>query len=269
MTDNFENIKSELFKLQHYNWGGDQKNALDKKIISVIKTHYVYDEIVCQLDNQIKSHVERYTLTSWYNTWSSILIEYLFKKEPKVFPALGKIKSVDFFIDSVPLDLKTTFFPHGFIKMKRMTNELTKLKKLAREYSCVFDKSADDNTIKYQIIEQINFKENMNAKRKLDELLNENIVIINEAISDPNELIKWLYENQGEMRFGAENRLFIILIDRENLSASWKLKRDFDKQRRIISEYINSFNKNTMRTLTFDFNGKTYSALADCIFVVK
>jgi len=50
-------------------------------------------------------------------------------------------------------------------------------------------------------------------------------------------LIKWLYENQGEMRFSSENRLFLVLIDTSDFSSSWKLKRNLD----ILAPAINSF----------------------------
>ncbi len=38
------------------------------------------------------------------------------------------------------------------------------------------------------------------------------------------ELIVWLYENQGEMRFGAENRLYLILADSKDFTESWETK---------------------------------------------
>lgn len=47
-----------------------------------------------------------------------------------------------------------------------------------------------------------------------------------EAINNPRGLIRWLYENQGEQRFGADNRFFIVLLNPEEPEDSWKLKRD-------------------------------------------
>ena len=61
---------------------------------------------------------------------------------------------------------------------------------------------------------------------KLRELEREDIIehlgnvrreIIETSQIDPTELIVWLYENQGEMRFGAENRLYLILADSKRL----------------------------------------------------
>jgi len=36
-------------------------------------------------------------------------------------------------------------------------------------------------------------------------------------MKNPAELIKWLYEEQGERRFDAANRFFLILVDLRNL----------------------------------------------------
>jgi len=48
------------------------------------------------------------------------------------------------------------------------------------------------------------------------------------ALEKPIELAKWMYEHQGEQRFGSDNRLFVILLDQNNPADSWKIKRNFD-----------------------------------------
>ena len=86
-------------------------------------------------------------------------------------------------------------------------------------------------------------------------------------------LIKWLYENQGEMRFSSENRLFLVLIDTSDFSSSWKLKRNLDILAPAINSFLDDFGSRKESDLTVNFNypGKpqTFSALADIIFVVK
>ena len=79
----------------------------------------------------------------------------------------------------------------------------------------------------------------------------------------------WLYANQGEMRFGAENRLFVVLVDSSNLSQSWKMKRAFEQIEPAINSYLDNFTSNSLERIDFDFKGKRYSSLADVIFVVK
>ncbi len=92
-----QKLTSELYKLRHYDWGGDYKNSLDKHLVNdFIKVYQSYDEISAQLDGEIQRSVQGYVLCSWYNHWSSILIENIFKSHPIVLPAIGQIKKVDF-----------------------------------------------------------------------------------------------------------------------------------------------------------------------------
>ena len=56
---------------------------------------------------------------SWYNHWTSIIIEDIFKDHANVLPAVGLVKKIDFFVRDVPFDLKVTYLPEGYLKEKR------------------------------------------------------------------------------------------------------------------------------------------------------
>lgn len=97
-TLNTEKLVSELYKLKIFEWGGDYQNSLDKYLVSrYVKTYQSYDTLVSKFKTEINSAVQGYVLNSWYNHWSSILIESIFKSHPKVLPTVGQIKGVDFF----------------------------------------------------------------------------------------------------------------------------------------------------------------------------
>ncbi len=275
---NQEALVSELYKLKTFEWGGDYQNSLDKYLV----THYVkaitsYDVLISKFEKEINRAVQGYVLNSWYNHWSSILIEHLFKSHPSVLPTVGQIKSVDFFIQNLPFDLKVTYFPAEYLKLKRREKgfpvELTFLKRKARELSINFDGTAKPSDIYYEITEKLKDRNDQVSLAILDQLKSENIAIVNEAQQNPKALVKWLYENQGEMRFGSENRLFLVLIDTSDFSSSWKLKRNLDLLTPTINSFLNAFNLKLISDLTVNFNypGKpqTFSALADIIFVVK
>lgn len=93
--------------------------------------------------NEIAEDAWNYIQTSWYNNWTSYLIESLFKKHERVISAVGEIKSIDFFIDNIPIDLKVTFFPNQYmdekIKAKLGKKELTWLKQKAKELGITAD----------------------------------------------------------------------------------------------------------------------------------
>jgi len=272
LESRFDNIKAELYKLHSFSWGGDATNSLDKQIVSYIKGCWVYDEICRKIDNEIADNTKRYTLNSWYNNWSAILTEHIFKVHPKTISAIGKIKSVDFFIDGIPLDLKITYFPKEYLKQKRkaldLDVELTILKKLAKQHNVNFDKDAHEEQLKYQIAEQLKDLHNSAVDAELNKLRAENDAIIKTAAQNKSELIKWLYEQQGEMRFGTENRLFLILVDSGNLTESWKLKRNFELLRPKIKAYIDNFNSGNLEKVNFQFKNRSYNSLADALFII-
>jgi len=272
LKDNFDNIKAELYKLQSFSWGGDISNSLDKQIVSYVKKCWNYDEICNKIDNDIADNTRRYTLNTWYNNWSTILTEYLFKSHPRTISAIGKVKSVDFFIDNTPLDLKITYFPKEYLKQKRKVNnlevEITALKQLAKGHNVNFDKKASEEQLKYQITEQLKDLQDPKINKELNKLLEENKEIIQNTMNDKTELIKWLYEQQGELRFGAENRLFLILVDTYNLTESWKLKRNFDLLKPKITKYLNEFDVNNLINVDFYFKNKPYKSLADALFII-
>ncbi len=276
---NMDQLVSELYKLRHFDWGGDYQNSLDKYLVSrFVKTdNPSYDNLLSKFDTEIEPAVRGYVLNSWYNYWSSVLVENIFKAHPAVLPTIGKVKSVDFFIHGIPFDLKVTYFPSEYLAAERRAKmfpvEFTYLKQQARALGVVFDKSADANTIEHEIREKLKDRADENSRKVLNTLQCQNLAILGEARKNPDKLSKWLYENQGEMRFGSENRIYLILADTNDFSLSWKLKRNIDLLRPIITRYLDGISVAKIRRgqVDFSFKGKAgmFSALADTIFVVS
>ena len=81
----------------------------------------------------------------------------------------------------------------------------------------------------------------------------------------------WLYANQGEMRFGAENRLFIVLAETTDLNQSWKwkMKRAFSLIEPKVKTYLDAFSSQSLKKIDFTYKRQNYTSLADIIFVVK
>lgn len=273
-----EQLVSELYKLKYFDWGGDNQNSLDKYLVSrYVKVHKSYDTLISKFETEINVAVQGYVLNSWYNHWSSILIEHIFKSHPLVLPTVGQIKSVDFFINNIPFDLKVTYLPAEYIKFKRKEKglpvELTFLKSKAAEAKISFDRKAKDADIYYEIVEKMKEKNDDSCNSVLATLKNEKLQILKEVQNNPKILAKWLYENQGEMRFGSENRLFLVLVDTDDFNSSWKLKRNLDLLKPTILNYLVNFEKKKIDDLkiSFTYKGKpqTFTALTDIIFVVK
>lgn len=271
-------LVSELYKLKSFEWGGDYQNSLDKYLVSrYVKVLKSYDTLISKFESEISSAVQGYVLNSWYNHWSSILIEHIFKSHPSVLPTVGQIKSVDFFIENTPFDLKVTYLPAEYIKQKRKEKglpvELTYLKKMAGEIGIVFNNRSKPADIHYEIVEKMKDRGDARCTKILKLLRDQKLEILSNAQENPKMLATWLYENQGEMRFGSENRLFLVLVDTDDFTGSWKLKRNLDLLKPTIFSFLDGFRNTQIRDLKIEFNFKekpqTFTALTDVIFVIK
>lgn len=263
-------LKNDLYKVQHYAWGGDQNNSLDKHLVGrYVKVISEYDKLMSK-QNEIASNAWNYVQVSWYNNWTSYLIESLFKRHPRVISAVGEIKSVDFFIDDYPVDLKVTFFPNQYmnekLKIRLGKSLLAWLKAKAKECDITVSNDESESQQIYILTEKLLMSNNNKIINEVNDARRD---IIKEAQGNPMDLMKWLYEHQGEMRFGAENRLFVILANTNNINESWKMKREFNLIEPKVKDYLDNFSDNSLKQIDFTFKKQNYSSLADIIFIVN
>jgi hypothetical protein len=114
-------IESELKKrLVHpYKWGQKQNDNFDKQTNFIYHT-FLFEELLKEIDSRFKSEKDfdlyfNYTINRWYNFWSAQAVEYIFCSLPNVKPALdSKDKLVDFTIQDVSFDHKTSIYPKNF-----------------------------------------------------------------------------------------------------------------------------------------------------------
>lgn len=270
-----DKLINEMYKLEVFNWGGSNGNSLEKNIVNnYVKKIQSYQKINEEIEGNLFSSLRGYTLNSWYNHWTSILIEDIFKDHPKVLPTVGLIKKIDFFIQNRPFDLKVTYFPEGFMKDKLKECdygvELTRIKQICRELQIIIPKDEKDDELKKILWRKLTDEQSDKAKKFISELNALKKEIINNAMQNPNELKVWLYENQGEMRFDASNRFFLILVNETHLSESWKLKRNIKFLRENIHNHLDSLDTD-LESLKTDFywkkNDLNYSCKSDILFI--
>jgi len=135
MDINLVLIEKELKKrlVYPYKWGRKQNDEFDKL------TNFVYrissfEVILKEIENRFKKdkdhkNIANYALNRWYNFWSAQAVEKIFCSLPDVKPALDeKDRLVDFTIDGVTFDHKTSIFPKNFpykiTEAIKKTNEL-------------------------------------------------------------------------------------------------------------------------------------------------
>lgn len=263
-------VRTALRKINAYEWGGDHNNSLDQYLVRrYVKVISDYDTLQKKA-KEIQANAWNFVQTSWYNNWTSYLIESIFKKHKRVLSAIGEIKSVDFFIDNYPIDLKVTYFPNEFmekkLKEKIGNKELAWLKKEAKKVKISPDKSLSDADQLTFLKEEL---ENHGHSNIIDALTKYKQEIIDEACKHPEELMEWLYKNQSARLFGAENRLFLVLVDTKDMKQSWKMKRAFTLIEPTVNSYLDSFNDDSLKEINFKFNQKNYTSLSDIIFITK
>ncbi len=197
----------EVQKVKDFNWGVVQ-GQLDQKIqAEYVRKFFRYEDLVSGVKSKLHADVTSYVIATWYNHWTTVLIEDHIGLHPKVVPTLKNNFGVDIFFDGQPFDLKTTYLPRGYP--------------------------------------------------------------IDEAIRNPRQLAIWMYENQGAQRFGADNRLFVILADKNNLDQSWKLKRDFDFVFGKVDQFFNEATVSPKDEIVFTFKKKTYTTISKVLIITK
>jgi hypothetical protein len=105
------------------------------------------------------------------------------------------------------------------------------------------------------------------CKQLIAELVNFRDALVTAIVHDPEELIRWLYENQGDRRFDASNRLFLVLVDQRNYFDSWKLKRAKSLMEAKIRDYLDGCRNNPGRKINFTWEGEHYSTVSDVLVV--
>lgn len=268
-------LYSQLYKLKVFDWGGFYQNSVEQTIVNnYIKKVQDFEKLCTIVEKDISPRLKGYILCSWYNHWTSVLIEDMFKDHPSLLPTVGLVKKVDFFWKNFPFDLKVTYFPEGFMALKRkekgLKPELTELKKFAKEHKIPFNKEETNAETFSELLTRISEDTSSEAKDFIKKFNEKRKEIILESVKNHSELIKWLYEEQGIRRFDAANRFFLILVDLKSLDESWKLKRNKKLLQERISKYLDG-NKNidfNKLKISFDWQDRKYNTYATALFII-
>ncbi|QNN43109.1 hypothetical protein [Pedobacter roseus] len=272
---NEDYLIDQLSRLQQFDWGGSFGNSLEKNIVNnYVKKIKSYTEINDEIEGRILTSLRGYTLNSWCNHWTSILIEDLFKDHHNVLPTVGLIKKIDFFINDIPFDLKVTYFPEELfaqkLKLKGFGVELTRLKQVCKRLKIFIPDDLTDKMLKQHLYNKLSEDQRDDAKQFISDLKQHKQEIISEAEANPKELKIWLYENQGEARFDASNRFFLVLTDETDVANSWKLKRNIPFLRKKVNEHLNNIAFNLAGLDTEFYWGKTqqtFKCKSDILFI--
>ncbi len=147
---NLQETEKQLQKrLQYpYIWYRKQNDIWDKY------TNFIYrinnwNDLITEITLTVEKHqlnkqeVFYYAINRWYNFWSAMAVEQLFCSFSEVKPGLNsRNKLIDFTINGIPFDHKTSVFPKGFKKdifyakahKKELINWLYKNQSIQKRY---------------------------------------------------------------------------------------------------------------------------------------
>ena len=116
-------IENELRKRHAfaYSWGKKQDNEWDKLTSFIYQTEHFVD-LKIELSNRFYHQPDfkdlcYYAMNRWYNFHSAKAVEAIFCSHPLVKPHQDEFhKEIDFYINELPFDHKTTVFPLGLNK---------------------------------------------------------------------------------------------------------------------------------------------------------
>lgn len=272
---NEDYLISQLYQMKVFDWGGLYQNSLEQTIVdNYVKKIQNWEQLNSAIEHELHDRMRGYIQCSWYNHWSSILIEDMFKDHSSVMPAIGLVKKVDFFIHDFPFDLKVTYFPDGYMRTLRKAEglrpEITELKAFCRSEGIWFDNNKSADALFAELHAKVSEHPSQSAREFMAAFKSTRARLIQQTVDDPEPLKVWLYENQGVRRFDASNRFFLILVDMENLEESWKLKRNKKLLVDAIHTHLSSMNPQGVRELRLEFSwqGEVYETYADVLFII-
>lgn len=202
-----DSLKEELRKVETFSWGVVQ-GQLDQKIQrEYVRRFYRYSDLTDNVKRCLHSDITHYVVCTWFNHWTTVLIEEHIGLHRRVVPTLKNINGIDIFFDGQPFDLKVTYLPRAY-----------------------------------------------------------NIV---DAIEHPRNLAVWMYENQGQQRFGADNRIFVILLDQDNPEKSWELKRHFELIFGKIDRFFDTESVSDADEVVFTYKRRTYTTITKVLLITK
>ena len=112
-----QSVENELKKRLSYTyrWGRKQSNDWDS-LTNFIYNTYSFKTLLLKTE-QFNQELKDYAFNRWFNFWSAMAIEDIFATHKNVEPNKNSYdKLVDFKINNIPFDHKTSVFPKGYDK---------------------------------------------------------------------------------------------------------------------------------------------------------
>ena len=183
-----EDLKQEELKVKEFRWGVVQ-GQLDQKIQAEYVRRFVkYKDLINGVKNKLQDDIAHYVIATWYNHWTTVLIEDHISQHKKVIPTLKNNFGVDIFFDNQPFDLKITYLPRGLTLEEALKNPKDLIIWLYENQGV--QRFGSDNRLFVVLASKNNLEESWKLKRDFDFVFKEiDKFFDNSSVSIKDEII--------------------------------------------------------------------------------
>ena len=183
-----ETLKQEVLKVKEFRWGVVQ-GQLDQKIQSEYVRRFVrYEDLINGVKSKLHDDITHYVIATWYNYWTTVLIEDHISQHSKVIPTLKNNFGVDIFFDNQPFDLKITYLPKDFTLEQVLKNPKDLIVWLYENQGA--QRFGADNRFFVVLASKNNLEESWKLKRDFDFVFSEIDKFFNNAsVSTKDEIV--------------------------------------------------------------------------------
>ena len=183
-----ETLKQEVLKVKEFRWGVVQ-GQLDQKIQSEYVRRFVrYEDLINGVKSKLHDDITHYVIATWYNHWTTVLIEDHISQHSNVIPTLKNNFGVDIFFDSQPFDLKITYLPKDFTLEQVLKNPKDLIIWLYENQGA--QRFGADNRFFVVLASKNNLEESWKLKRDFNFVFNEiDKFFDNASVSTKDEII--------------------------------------------------------------------------------
>lgn len=279
--DQIKNTKKVVAEIRELNWNirDDDVNKLIQRFVRD-KTIKNIDNFIEKIDKDLLPRFKDYIIWSYYNQTTNDIIENIVFTHKNVLPSLrpGGIKDLDFFFMdeesnvSIPFDLKTSYINQSFFDQIYEKEGIDSESEIITAY--VKENGIKINGRKWkELLEEEILTRGKTGAKILTKVLENRGMVIDYSIEHPDELIQWLYKDQGPRLFNNNNRFFIILFDKNDYNKPWKLKSEFELLKNKVYETLDNLTKDDFVEVEFVYDkssphdGEYKGALATIVFI--
>lgn len=188
-------LLGELRQVDAIEWGVEQ-GQLDGKIQrDYVRRFTRYNDLVRGVESRLHCEITGYAVASWYNHWSTVLIEDHISQHPNVVPTIKNVKGIDLFFQNHPFDLKVTYLPKEYEPDSAIA-EPAQLARWLYEHQGA-QRFGDENRLYIVLIDTADPAQSWKLKRAVDLVYPQIDAFLDAATVGESDVLPFVYSGQS------------------------------------------------------------------------